>query len=266
VLLKLVSVCPVYCRFCFRRSMIGPGHGEALTPDQLAEALTYIRAHPRIWEVILSGGDPLILSPRRIGEITAALAAIPHVKVLRWHTRVPVVAPELITTELVAALGSTAQAVYVALHANHARELTPAARAACARLIEAGIVMVAQTVLLKGVNDDPDTLEALMRAFVETRVKPYYLHHLDLAPGTHHFRTTIARGRELMRTLRGRISGLAQPAYVLDIPGGYGKVPIGPDYMTSAGTDGASARYEVEDIHGGCHCYADIDEDAGPDS
>ncbi|HXF53585.1 MAG TPA: lysine-2,3-aminomutase-like protein, partial [Hyphomicrobiaceae bacterium] len=179
VLLKLVSVCPAYCRFCFRRAMLGPGHGTALRPEDLAAALDYIRDHTGIWEVILSGGDPLILSPPRLGEITAGLAGIPHVKVLRWHTRVPVVAPELVTAELVAALRSPSQATYVALHANHARELTAAARSACARLIDAGIAMVSQTVLLKGVNDDPDTLEALMRALVETRVKPYYLHHLD---------------------------------------------------------------------------------------
>ena len=259
VLLKLVSVCPVYCRFCFRRAMVGPGQAKALGQVELAGAFRYIEARQGIWEVILSGGDPLILSPRRIAEVTGALAAIPHVKVLRWHSRVPVVAPDLVTADLVAALGSRAQAVYVALHANHPRELTPAARAACARLIEAGIAMVGQTVLLKGVNDDPETLEALMRALVETRVKPYYLHHLDRAPGTHHFRTTIARGRALMRALRGRLSGLAQPAYVLDIPGGHGKVPIGPSYL-AGGTDGAPDRYEVEDVRGKRHPYADLDE------
>jgi len=257
VLFKLVSVCPAYCRFCFRRAMLGPGHGTALSKKHLAAALDYIRADTDIWEVILSGGDPLILSPPRIGEITAALARIPHVKVLRWHTRVPVVAPELVTAELVAALRSPSQATYVALHANHARELTAAARSACARLIEAGIVMVSQTVLLKGVNDDPDTLEALMRALVETRVKPYYLHHLDPAPGTSHFRTTIATGRRLARALRRRMSGLAQPTYVLDIPGGYGKVPIGPEYLSRAGE---LAPYDVEDIHGQRHSYVDADE------
>ena len=145
VLLKLVSVCPVYCRFCFRREMVGPGKSAALSEADLAAALDYIRARPEIWEVILTGGDPLILSPRRIAEVTAALGGIPHVKILRWHTRVPVVAPERVTPALVEALRSSAKTVYVALHANHPRELTDAARAACRRLIDAGIAMVSQT-------------------------------------------------------------------------------------------------------------------------
>jgi lysine 2,3-aminomutase len=235
VLLKLTHVCPVYCRFCFRREVVGPGGPQALTGKALAAALGYIAGEPKIWEVILTGGDPFMLSPRRIAEVTRRLGVIGHVKVLRWHTRVPVADPARVTDDLVAALRSTPKAVYVALHANHARELTDAARAACARLVDAGIPMVSQTVLLKGVNDDAETLAALMRAFVEARVKPYYLHHLDAAPGTGHFRTTIAEGQRLMRALRGRLSGIAQPTYVLDIPGGHGKVPVGPDYLSDGG-------------------------------
>jgi lysine 2,3-aminomutase len=137
--------------------------------------------------------------------------------------------------ELVSALRSPTQAVYVALHANHPREMTDAARAACARLVDGGIPMLSQSVLLRGVNDDAKTLAALMRAFVEARVRPYYLHHLDAAPGTSHFRTSIAEGQALMRALRGRLSGLAQPTYVLDIPGGHGKVPVGPGYLAETG-------------------------------
>jgi lysine 2,3-aminomutase len=252
VLLKIVSVCPVYCRFCFRREMVGPGKATALSDAELDAALAYIRAHLEIWEVILTGGDPLVLSPRRVAEITQALEAIAHVKVLRWHTRVPVVAPERVTPQLVEALSSGAKAVYVALHTNHARELTDMARAACTRIINAGIPMVSQSVLLRGVNDDADTLEALMRALVETRVKPYYLHHGDLAPGTAHFRTTIAQGQALMRELRRRLSGLALPTYVLDIPGAHGKVPIGPKYLS------ASAQgYTVLDPRGDAHAYDD---------
>ncbi|HEX2724656.1 MAG TPA: lysine-2,3-aminomutase-like protein, partial [Beijerinckiaceae bacterium] len=228
VLLKLVHVCPVYCRFCFRREMVGPGRGTTLSRAALAAALDYIRSRPEIWEVVLTGGDPMILSPRRVREVVAALSDIDHVRVLRWHTRVPVVAPERVTRGLVRALRAAGKASYVVLHANHARELTPQARAACARLIDAGIPMLSQSVLLKGVNDDPDTLGSLMRAFVETRIKPYYLHHGDLAPGTARFRTSIAEGQSLMRALRGRLSGLCQPAYMLDIPGGHGKSPIGP--------------------------------------
>lgn len=254
VLLKLAGICPVYCRFCFRREMVGPGAGASLTSEELAGALAYIEATPRVWEVILTGGDPLILSPRRIAEVTAALGQISHVKVLRWHTRVPIVAPERITDELLGALRRSTKAVYVSVHANHPREITGAARAALARLAEAGVALVSQTVLLKGVNNDAATLEALMRALVEARVKPYYLHHADLAPGTAHFRTTIAEGQALMRALRGRLSGLAQPTYVLDIPGGHGKVPVDQDYVTPA-ADGTG--YMVEDPGGGRTSYQD---------
>jgi lysine 2,3-aminomutase len=252
-LLKLVSVCAVYCRFCFRRESVGPGEA-GLTEGELEAALDYIRAHEEIWEVVLTGGDPLTLSPRRLAQATQAIAAIPHVKILRWHTRLPVAAPERVTQAMAEALaGGHDKTVYVALHANHARELTPAARAACKRLIDRGIAMVSQSVLLKGVNDNADALAALMRAFVETRVKPYYLHHGDLAPGGAHFRTTIAQGQALMRQLRGRLSGLAQPTYVLDIPGAYGKIPIGPGYA-EARADGA---YDLIDASGAAHSYVD---------
>ena len=235
VLLKLTHVCPVYCRFCFRREVVGPGGPQALSGSALDAAFDYIARERAIWEVILTGGDPLMLAPRRIREVSQRLGAIGQVTVLRWHTRVPVADPGRISGELVEALRAAPKAVYVVLHCNHARELTDAARGACARLVEAGIPMLAQTVLLKGVNDDAEVLAQLMRTLVGLRVKPYYLHHLDAAPGTSHFRTTIAEGQRLMRSLRGRISGLAQPTYVLDIPGGHGKVPIGPDYLADHG-------------------------------
>ncbi len=260
VLLKLVNACAVYCRFCFRREMIGPGRG-GLSPRALTAALDYVAGDPAIWEVILSGGDPLIVSVRRLKEVTARLAAISHVKVIRLHTRVPVVAPERITVALTRALRVRDKATFVALHVNHPRELTKAARAACARLIDAGIPMVSQSVLLRGVNDDAATLGALMRALVECRIKPYYLHHGDLAPGTAHLRTSIADGQALMRALRGRYSGLCQPSYVLDIPGGYGKSPIGPNYLTAGGNGAAGAAladladFTVEDFNGCRHDY-----------
>jgi lysine 2,3-aminomutase len=238
VLLKIASVCPVYCRFCFRREMVGPANGEALSPADLETALDYIRATPTIWEVILTGGDPFVLSPRRIRDVTEAVSAIPHVKVLRWHTRVPVVDPSRVTAELVEALKATRKTVFIGLHTNHPRELTGAAISAISRLVDAGIPLVSQTVLLKGVNDCADTLETLMRRLVELRVKPYYLHHGDLAPGTAHFRTTIAEGRALMAELRRRLSGLALPTYVLDLPGAHGKVPIeGHSTATGDGTN-----------------------------
>jgi lysine 2,3-aminomutase len=250
VLLKLTSVCAVYCRFCFRREMVGLEGGGMLSDEALGSALDYIRAHPEIWEVIVSGGDPLIASPRRIAQLMQSLAIIDHVKIVRFHTRVPVVAPERVTGELVAGLKSSGKTVWIAIHANHPRELTDEARAALSRLVDAGIPLVSQTVLLRDVNDDPETLGALMRAFVEARIKPYYLHHGDLAPGTGHFRTTIAEGQGIMRALRGRTSGLCQPTYVLDIPGGHGKVPVGPGYLCE-GEEG----WSVEDVNGGRHAY-----------
>ena len=251
VLLKAVHVCPVYCRFCFRREMVGPQGLGTLAPDALDTAFAYIAGHPEIWEVILTGGDPLVLSPRRLTELMQRLAAIGHVKIVRFHSRVPVVEPERIDEALIAALKASGKTAYVALHANHPRELTPAARAACARLVDAGIVMLSQSVLLKGVNDDPDTLAALMRAFVETRIKPYYLHHPDLAPGTGHFRLSIAEGQALVEGLRGRVSGLCQPTYILDIPGGHGKAPLARSAAEATG-DG---RYAVADYRGGTHSY-----------
>jgi lysine 2,3-aminomutase len=250
VLLKLVNACAVYCRFCFRREMVGPGRG-ALAPRALAEALGYIRTNPQIWEVILTGGDPLVLSARRLAAVMNELSAVEHVKVLRIHTRIPVVAPERVSAALVRALRPQEKASYVVLHTNHARELSKKVRAACARLIDAGIPMLAQTVLLRGVNDDVETFSALMRALVECRIKPYYLHHADLARGTAHFRTTIGEGQALMRVLRGRFSGLCQPTYVLDIPGGYGKSPIGPNYLAASGSNGSI----VEDFDGRTHLY-----------
>src|SRR5258708_11143766 len=248
VLLKLVHVCPVYCRFCFRREVVGPRGRPGLTQAELAAALAYIRARPAIWEVILTGGDPLVLSARRLRDVVRDLAAIDHVKIVRVHTRVPVATPERVTRDSARARKAPGRASYVVLHVNHPRELTPAARAACGRLIDAGIPMLSQSVLLRGVNDDAATLGALMRALVENRIKPYYLHQGDLAPGTAHLRASIATGQDLMRALRGRYSGLCQPSYVLDIPGGAGKVPASPTYLSRGGRGESS--YEVVDPAG----------------
>jgi lysine 2,3-aminomutase len=253
--------------------MVGPGKATALSPAAYRGALDYIGAHSEIWEVILTGGDPLMLSPRRLAEIMADLATIDHVKIIRIHTRVPVADPARIDDEMIAALKVTGATTWVALHANHSRELTARASAACAGMIDAGIPMVSQSVLLRGVNDNAAALEALMRAFVECRIKPYYLHHGDLAPGTAHLRTTLAQGQELMRALRGRVSGLCQPDYVLDIPGGHGKAPVGPNYLSQADSfsqpdslakpdsfakerePDPESRYRVVDYCGDVHLY-----------
>ncbi len=250
VLLKLLHVCPVYCRFCFRREMVGPGSAAHLSAEALDRAFAYIAAHTEIFEVILTGGDPLILSPRRLGEVLARLAKIEHVAIVRIHTRVPVAEPALVTDALAELLRDAGKTVYVALHANHPRELTQAARAACAKLVDAGIPLLSQTVLLRGVNDNVEVLAELMRGFVKARVKPYYLHHPDLARGTAHFRVPIEEGRALVRALRGRISGLCQPQYVLDIPGGFGKVPIGDGLF-----EGEEGAYRATDFRGATHEY-----------
>ncbi len=250
VLLKAVHVCPVYCRFCFRREMVGPAGLGTLTSAELDAAIGYIAAHPEVWEVILTGGDPLVLSPRRLEAIMRRLAEIEQVRVVRFHTRVPVVEPERVDAAMVAALKSSGKATYLAVHANHKREFSPAARESVARLADAGVVLVSQSVLLRGVNDDVETLAALMKTFVENRIKPYYLHHPDLAPGTSHFRLGIEEGQRLVAALRGRISGLAQPTYVLDIPGGHGKSVLGESAVTRR--DGC---FTIRDWQGQEHRY-----------
>lgn len=249
-LFKAVAACPVYCRFCFRRETIGPGHDNSLSKDEFEAALSYIAAHPEIREVILTGGDPFILSPRRVAEIASRLAATAHVRIVRWHSRVPVTDPERVTDDLVAALHAPGATTWVAVHANHEREFSRQAQTAIARLVDGGIALVSQSVLLKGVNDTADALANLMRAFVDNRVKPYYLHHPDLAPGTSHFRLSIEEGLSLMRQLRERLSGLEMPTYMLDIPGGFGKVPL-----ESADLEKTATGYRVRDISGVWHDY-----------
>jgi lysine 2,3-aminomutase len=250
VLLAPTLLCPVYCRFCFRREVVGK-RPAMLDQSALERAFDYIRRRPEIWEVIVTGGDPFVLAPRRLADIVRTLDQIPHVAVIRFHTRVPVVDPRRVRPALVQALAAE-KAVYVVVHANHPRELTPGAREALTRLSRAGIPLLSQTVLLRGVNDDAAVLEALFRGLVAMRVKPYYLHHADLARGTAHFRTGIAAGQRLVRSLRGRISGLCQPTYVLDIPGGYGKVSIAPCTVSAGGEAGG---WNVEDGAGIEHAY-----------
>jgi len=254
LLLKPVLVCPAYCRFCFRRERVGTG-SESLSREELARAFDYIRAHEEVWEVILSGGDPLILPPRKLAEIVQALSSIDHVRVMRVHTRVPVIDSSRIDVAMIRALRSPRLTTYLVLHTNHASELGPEAKSACARIVDAGIPMLAQTVLLRGVNDDAKTLDTLFRELVVLRVKPYYLHHGDLAVGTGHFRTTIEEGQAIVGELRKSLSGIAQPTYVLDIPGGFGKVPAGPNYV---GIEGDGGFRDVEDPWGRRHPYPPV--------
>ncbi len=233
-LLKPLLVCPVYCRFCFRREHVGPDGG-LLSEAQLATALDWLRAHDTVSEVILTGGDPLLLSPRRLRFILDALDAIPHLQTLRIHTRVPVADPARL--HALAPVLDTRKPLWLVVHANHAAELTAEAAAALRTVGRLGVPLLGQSVLLRGVNDTAEALEALFRAMLACRIKPYYLHQLDPAPGTARFHVPIAEGRALLAGLRGRVTGLAWPTYVLDIPGGHGKVPIGPDYL-----DGSHVR------------------------
>jgi lysine 2,3-aminomutase len=232
-LLKPLLICPVYCRFCFRREHVGP-EGGVLTDLELDAAYAWFADHPAIREVILTGGDPLMLSPRRLGAIIARLSAIPHIETLRIHTRVPTTDPTRIDAALTGVL-NTERSLWLVLHANHAREFTAQARTALGQLRRAGIPLLGQSVLLRGVNDNVAALEALFRAMVAVGVKPYYLHQLDAAPGTARFHVPIEEGQRLLAALRGRVTGLAWPTYVLDIPGGHGKVPIGPNYLERDG-------------------------------
>lgn len=257
VLLKPTLLCPVYCRFCFRRETVGKRPG-ILAQPALDRAIDYIRQCSKIWEVIVTGGDPFLLASRRIADLVRSLDQISHLGVIRFHTRVPVVDPGRISRALVDAL-SAEKAVYVVVHANHPRELTPQAKEALTRLCRAGIPLLSQTVLLRGVNDDASVLEALFRGLVAMRVKPYYLHHADLVHGTAHFRTGISTGQRLVRSMRGRVSGLCQPAYVLDIPGGYGKVPITPCAASAAEAEGSG--WIIEDSAGNQHRYPSDPED-----
>lgn len=249
-LLKPLLVCPVYCRFCFRREHVGPDGG-VLSEAELAAALDWLRGRPEIREVILTGGDPLMLSARRLSGLMRALAGIGHVETIRLHSRVPVAEPARLDAALAGAL-DVERSVWLVVHANHAREFTAAARGALRHVQRLGVPVLGQSVLLRGVNDSVAALEALFRAMVGARVKPYYLHQLDAAPGTARFHVPIAEGQALLAGLRGRVTGLAWPTYVLDIPGGAGKVPIGPGFLEEGG---------VRDPWGGRHALADP---AGP--
>lgn len=250
VLLKITDTCAVYCRFCFRKEMVGKGEG-VLSDTELKAALAYIRNTPDIREVILTGGDPLVLSVRRLKELFAKLEEIPHLDIIRIHSRAPVVEPERVTDDLLELFETCGKALYLVLHINHAQEINDAVKDALKALNKTGTVLLSQSVLLKDINNNAETLETLFRTLIANRVKPYYLHHPDMAPGTSHFRVSVTEGQKLMLQLQGRLSGLAQPRYVLDIPGGHGKVPINPCYLEEL----KSGQYNIKDYKGQDHIY-----------
>lgn len=239
VLFLVVDRCGIYCRHCNRRRLVGGD--EPPTTAELDAGLAYIARTPRVRDVLLSGGDPLLLSTRRLGALLARLRAIPHVETIRIGTRLPVVCPMRIDDELCAALRAH-HPLFVNTHFNHVKELTAEARAACARLCDAGIPVGNQTVLLRGVNSSVRALRALMRGLVRARVRPYYLFQGDTVVGTDHLRTPVETAIELHRALRGWINGMAVPHLVLDAPGGHGKVPLGASYLESVDDERAIVR------------------------
>jgi lysine 2,3-aminomutase len=228
VVLLISNRCALYCRFCMRKRQVG--RHQAITWDQIRRGIAYIRANEAIAEVVLSGGDPLLRPDEQLADILAALRAIPHLAVIRIHTRAPATLPQRITPALAALLRRFAP-VWVNTHFNHPAELTANAARACARLADAGIPLGCQTVLLRGVNDAPQTLQRLFRGLLRLRVQPYYLHHLDRVAGTRHFRVPLSRGVQIMQTLQKEMSGWDLPRYVLDLPGGGGKIPLQAAYV-----------------------------------
>lgn len=233
VIFLVSGSCAGYCRFCTRKRKVGCPN-MALSFRELREGIDYIAATPQIRDVIFSGGDPLVLPDSVLQDLLARVSAIPHVEIIRIGTRVPVTLPERITDRLCAMLKNF-QPLYLNTHFNHPRELTEQAAEACARLADAGIVLGNQTVLLRGINDRPEIISELFRGLLRLRVRPYYLHHMDLTRGTGHFRTSVKTGLKIMHSLRGPISGLALPHYVIDLPGGKGKVPLVPEYIKRHG-------------------------------
>lgn len=232
-LLLVSDRCAVYCRFCTRSRMVGSGGGPR-SLERLAPALEYLRTHREITDVIVSGGDPLAMATQRIVTIVAALREIPSIETIRIATRVPVTLPQRITNELVAALRPY-HPIWVMTHFNHPKEVTLESRRACARLVDAGFPVNNQTVLLRGVNDSAATLATLFRALIRERVRPYYLLQADPVRGTGHLRTPVQAGIDIMEQLQGRLSGIALPKFIIDAPGGFGKVPVGPNYIVARG-------------------------------
>ncbi len=248
VLLMVTNQCPIYCRFCTRKRLVGkPGF---LKKGELDQAVAYLQEHSEVRDVILSGGDPLLLPDHLIIRILKALRSIPHLELIRFGTRVPGTLPQRITPELCDIVRQY-HPIYMNLHFNHPDELTPEVKAACGRLADAGVPLGAQTVLLKDVNDDPEVMKRLMHELLLARVKPYYLYMADLTKGTNHFRTTIETGFRIMQALQGHTSGMAVPHFVIDAPGGGGKIPILPgEYLLHLDEDGAVLKnYENKTYH-----------------
>ncbi len=254
-LLKITNICAVYCRYCFRRDIIGAG-SDHLIDDDYIKAINYIRSHKKVWEVILTGGDPLILSADKLQKIMSDLDAIDHVGVIRVHTRIPIVNPSKIDDTILDVFKSVSKAVHVVAHVNHVDEITDSSEEKILQLRQANCSILSQSVLLKGVNDDAKTLANLFKKLISLHIKPYYLHHLDRAKGTSHFRVSLERGMQIMKELQGNLSGICLPKYMLDIPDGYGKVPINDTYICRSDICSSDkVEYIIEDYKGDKHVY-----------
>ena len=248
VLLLVSSMCAMYCRFCNRKRKVG--NPSMVTGDSVREGIAYIRAHEEIRDVLLSGGDPFLLEDKAILDILTELRSIRHVEIIRIGTRTPCTLPQRITSDRVEML-KLFHPLYINTHFNHPSEITPEAQKACKMLADAGIPLGCQTVLLKGVNDSLEVMKSLMHKLVVNRVRPYYIFQADMVKGTSHFWTPLERGIEIMRGLQGHTSGLCIPHFVIDLPGGGGKVPVIPDYITGSEKD---ALY-VRNYKGDTYCY-----------
>ena len=249
VLFLVCAQCAMYCRFCTRKRKVGTDR-MVITRETVSAGIDYIASHPEIRDVLISGGDPLLLADERLEEILTAVRKIPTVEIIRIGTRVPCTLPMRVTARL-ARLLKKFHPLYINTHFNHPAEITPEAAKACARLADAGIPLSCQTVLLRGINDDPQTMRELMQKLLRIRVRPYYLFQGDMTRGTNHFRTTIAAGKEIMQSLIGFTSGLAVPTYALDAPGGGGKIPLTPEYVREEGERLIFTNYQ------GRTCYYD---------
>jgi len=240
VLLLVTDACAMYCRHCTRRRIVGSSEG-ALNDAQLERSLDYIRQDKKIRDILISGGDALLLPDAKLDSLLSRLRAIEHIEMLRIGTRVPVTLPQRITPDLIAVLKKY-HPLYMSIHFNHPKEISPETRKACQDLADAGIPLGSQTVLLKGINDKPSVMIRLVHELLKIRVRPYYLYQCDLAPGTEHFRTSVSAGIRIIEALRGHTTGYAVPTFVIDAPGGGGKVPVNPEYIISRSRKGVIMR------------------------
>lgn len=255
-LLKITDICEAYCRFCFRKDMVGKGDG-ILNENELNNAIEYIKNHAEIHEIILTGGDPLTLSNRRLQALLDQFENIKHIQIIRFHTRAPLMKPARIDNEFLNIINNSSKVIYIVLHVNHAQEINDAVKDCFKKLSKTSAVLLSQSVLLKNINDNVIALSDLFRTLILNRIKPYYLHHPDLAKGTGHFRVSVKKGQKLMKQLRNNLSGICLPTYVLDIPGGFGKIPIESPYIESLD----QKSYILQDYKNQEHIYIDYKQD-----